>query len=305
MSGYFARLAQRSDIAPAVIAPRAPAAFAHSDGDALEQHSEVIVTAPQDTAVTVSGPAPTASPPAGAKTVASSSSAPSSSAPSSSAPSSSAPPDPSPAEEAGMALPPSAPAPQASVHRAPRIVTTAAAHSAGPEAYPPASAADYSAPASTQGGDQAQLMPSVFAVTASHKLHKEIPATRRASAGSVARHHDAATHMRAGEHVDPRSSRDASATSSSTIPGTDDASSTRPTSRAMPILRTGAQSTQPAVAATRAQLQVHIGRIELEVHQPSLLFASPAAAPPPAQPVDPAGRSASFNPHRYYLRGSW
>ena len=202
-----------------------------------------------------------------------------------------------------MPLSPSAPAPQASVHSAPRIVSSAAANPASPEAYRSTSAADDSAPASTHGDDQAQPVSSVFAATP--LLHKEIPATRHASAGSVARVHDAATHVRPGEYVDPRSSRDATATSSSTMPGTDDESLTRPASRAMPILHTGTQSTQPAVTAPRAQLQVHIGRIELEVHQPSPAIPLPAAAPPPAQPVDRAGRSASFNPHRYYLRGSW
>lgn len=73
--------------------------------------------------------------------------------------------------------------------------------------------------------------------------------------------------------------------------------------------RVSAQSPSPpaagvqraAPAAAPPPLQVHIGRIELEVHAPIAAMPAPAlaaAAPPPA----PA-RDAGFSPHRHYLRG--
>jgi hypothetical protein len=66
-------------------------------------------------------------------------------------------------------------------------------------------------------------------------------------------------------------------------------------------IQTPTFSPQTARAAQRSSIQVHIGKIELEIFSP---ITKPAAAPAPVQMVAPrASPAAAFNPHRHYLRG--
>lgn len=60
----------------------------------------------------------------------------------------------------------------------------------------------------------------------------------------------------------------------------------------------------PRPATTHA-VQVHIGKIELEVHAPTPNVAPKSAspAPAPAAPAPSAPHTPRFNAHRYYLRG--
>ncbi|BCT67377.1 hypothetical protein [Nitrosospira sp. NRS527] len=289
MHNYFARLAQRSDVAPAVMAPHAPAGFSHADGGALEQHTEVVVTA-ADTAVTASGPISIVSPPTETKTVASSSLAS---------------PELSLGMETEMALSPRAPAQETSARREPPVVATSAARPASTEAHPSVSAPDDAEPALPNRGDD-DLAQQVLSIFAAAPAHTEISTARHAAAGAVARPHDAALplHAQLGEYVDTSSSTThvtAGRSVQSVARDTDLQSHALPTPRARPLPHTDTQSPQPAVASIHVPLQVHIGRIELEVHQ-----SSPAIAPaqtPVAPPAAPTRRSASFNPRRYYLRG--
>ncbi len=66
-------------------------------------------------------------------------------------------------------------------------------------------------------------------------------------------------------------------------------------------IQTSALSMQTARAAPRASIEVHIGKIELEIFSPTTKLA---AAPTTVQMVAPrASPVAAFNPHRHYLRG--
>ena len=66
-------------------------------------------------------------------------------------------------------------------------------------------------------------------------------------------------------------------------------------------IQTSALSMQTARATPRSSIQVHIGKIELEIFSPT---TKPAAAPTTVQMVAPrASPVAAFNPHRHYLRG--
>ena len=54
-------------------------------------------------------------------------------------------------------------------------------------------------------------------------------------------------------------------------------------------------------AASRSSIEVHIGKIELEIFSPT---KKTAVAPAPVKAVTPRAASATaFNPHRHYLRG--
>jgi hypothetical protein len=65
-------------------------------------------------------------------------------------------------------------------------------------------------------------------------------------------------------------------------------------------VQTPALSLQTARAAPRSSIQVHIGKIELEIFSPT---TKPAATPKAVQMVAPrTAPAAAFNPHRHYLR---
>ena len=66
-------------------------------------------------------------------------------------------------------------------------------------------------------------------------------------------------------------------------------------------VQTPAVSLQTPRAAPRSLIEVHIGKIELEIFSP---VTKPAAAPAPVQLAAPrVSPTAAFNPHRHYLRG--
>ena len=305
MDGYFARLAQRSDVAPATAAQRAPSMHTvqRTGGDSLEQEIEVNVPR-----VDVTTPPMAAS---DATSLVIDTETPGPVAPSrSSNPAPVARPDPSPTTNTGVPFESeisvraassddSLQGPRAATAPSPRDVSPADRATADTRftatAAPRASGhAPSSTPLETGNTSvrpsTAPLHPSTTStVVAGAPAHAAWTADDVAAASqSTARaeppaslHSDRFTRA----EPDPHSS---AATSTTAV-----------NARATP--RPPAQASEPRADAprSRAAPQIHIGRVELEVRN-----SAPTPPPPAPAATTPAPpRSAGFNPHRHYLRG--
>ena len=310
MDGYFARLAQRSDVAPATAAPRTPGTHSaqHTRGDSLEQEIEVTVPRVDVTAPPIAAADPTS---LAIDTETSGPVSPSRS----SDPAPVAKPDPTPTTttavpfepqvsgrtgllDDSMQRPHAAAAPSArDVPAADRATadarfTATAAPRASEQALPstPTATGNASVPPPT-----APLhAPTTPTVAASAPPHDAWTAddVAAASAQSITRAEPpASVHSERATRAEPDPH------GSAATPTTAVSAHVRPRSLAQtPESRAGAQQ-------TRAAPQVHIGRIELEVRNSAPTPPALAPMPTPAAIAPAPPRSAAFNPHRHYLRG--
>lgn len=305
MDGYFARLAQRSDVAPATAAPRAPSmdAAQHAGGDSLEQEIEVSVPR-----VDVTTPPMAAS---DATSLVIDTETPGPVAPSrGSDPVPVARPDPSPTTNTGVpfesevsgraALPDdSLQGPHAATTPSPRDVSPADRATADTRftatAAPRASEHAPSAIPLETGNTSvrpstAPLHPSTTStVVAGAPAHAAWTADDVAAASQSTARAEPPASMRSDRFTRAEPDPHGSAVTSTTAVN----------ARATP--RPPAQASEPRADAARSRPapQIHIGRIELEVRNSTP--TPPAPTPADTAPASP--RSAAFNPHRHYLRG--
>ena len=293
MDGYFARLAQRSDVAPANAVPRAPSTRSaqHAGGDGLEQEIEVIVpplASPDAPAIAI----PTAAP----DTAPAPSSAEAAPRPTTEVPTESRASDRVALPNGQAHLPHSAAtpsrtreaaSPQPPMVAAPIMQAAAAPYSASALSAQPAATDSVSIQASTA---PARPTAAAFMPPPSHDpwTAENVSAPAPASTTTVAA---PAYAMPAQNECATRAEREAH--------GSDATSTAAIGARVRP--RSPAQALEPRAGTqqARAAPQVHIGRIELEVRNRT----PTAPAPAPAETVPAPPRSAVFNPHRHYLRG--
>ena len=303
MDGYFARLAQRSDVAPATAAPRAPGtpATQHRHGDGLEQDIEV--TVPR---VDVTAPSIAAS---DATSLAIDTETPSPVSPlRSSDPAPVAKPDPNPTANTAVPFEPHVSGrtrlPDDSMQRR----HAAAAPSARDVAPADRATVDarFTATAAPRASEQA--LPSTPTATGSASVRPSTSPLHPPTLAASAPPHDAwtaddvaAASAQPITRAEPPASvhRERATRAEPDTHGRDATPTTAVSARVR--LRPPAQTPEPRAGAqqTRAAPQVHIGRIELEVRNSTP--TPPAPAPAETAPAPP--RSAAFNPHRHYLRG--
>ena len=310
MDGYFARLAQRSDVAPVTAASRTPGEHStqHRLGDGLEQDIEV--TVPH---VDVSAPPLAASDAASLAfdTETSRQESPSRSS------------DPAPVAK---------PDPNASVNRSANTAMPFESHVSGRAALPddsmqpPHRAAVPSAwdvPPADRATADARFAATAAPLAPEQALASTPIATSNTSVRSSTSPLQQPTTSTLAASAPPHAAWTADDVGAPPLQSTTRAEppvsmpSERAT-RAEPDLHDRAATSATAVSAratprppaptaepradaarNRAAPQVHIGRIELEVRN-----STPTPpAPTPADIAPPSPRSAAFNPHRHYLRG--